>query len=307
MTAGNSLVSIAIATRNRKQEVLSALESCFAQTYRPLEVLVFDDASTDGTGDAVRKLFPDVRYVREEVNRGISALRNRGLREARGEFVFSIDDDAYYTDRGTVGRVVDHFRREPDAAVIAMPFVEPLRPAPPASRLQRGARLRTFTSCAYAIRRGVAIELQGYREFFFYRGEERDLSIRLLDRGFSIVYGDSSPVVHLYSPKRAWSQMFPFGIRSNLLFDWLNIPQPYVLPRLIIDAVQLALYRITPGQIPARLADIARGFFACAQYSRERSPVARRTYRLYRSLPGHGPVTHAGDIPSPASNSSRID
>jgi len=306
MKTDTPLVSIAITTRNRKEELLNALESCFAQAHRPLEILVFDDASTDGTEEAVRRSFPDARYVREKSNRGIAALRNRGLREARGEFVFSIDDDAYYTDPSTVDRVVELFQREPNAAVVAMPFMEPFRPALVGENLRSPARLKAFISCAYAIRRKAALDMGGYREFFFYRGEERDLSIRLLERGFSIVYGDTPPVVHLYSPKRTWSQMFPLGIRNNLLFDSLNIPHPYVLPRLIMDAIQLAVYKITPRQVLTRLADIVWGFSACVRYARERSPVSRNTYRLYRNLPGHAPVAHSGDIPPPASRKSPI-
>ena len=299
-------VSIAIFTRNRKEELLKALASCFAQDHRPLEVLVFDDASTDGTEEAVRAAFPDVRFFREERNRGIAALRNRGFQEAKGEFVFSIDDDAYYTDPKTISTVVQQFQREPETAVVAMPFVEPLRQGFPANQLHASDRLRAFVSCAYAIRRSVAMELEGYREFFFYRGEERDLSIRLLERGFRIVYGNSAPVVHLYSPKRAWSQMFPLGIRNNLLFDSLNIPHPYVLPRLALDAVQLFLYKITLAQVFPRLAYILRGICACVKYAAIRRPVSRETYRLYRNLPNHAAASSGpgqGPAESPASGS----
>ena len=293
-------VSIVLFTRNRKEELLTALESCFAQDHRPLEVLVFDDASTDGTEEAVRTSFPEVRFFREESNRGIAALRNRGFQEARGELVFSIDDDAYYTDPSTIRCVVAQFRREPEAAVIAMPFVEPLRQGCVATTLNTSDRLRAFISCAYAIRRATALELGGYREFFFYRGEERDLSIRLLDRGFRIVYGQSPPVVHLYSPKRAWSQMFPLGIRNNLLFDSLNIPHPYVLPRLALDAVQLFLYKLTITQVFSRMAFILRGFLACVKYASLRDPVSKETYRLYRTLPTHGPASAPAPTPGPA-------
>ncbi len=294
----NPRVSIVLVTRNRKADLRNALESCLAQDHRPLEVLVFDDASTDGTEAVVRAEFPEVRFFREETNRGIAALRNRGFREATGEFVFSIDDDAYYTDASTVSAVVRHFQNEPTAAAIAMPFVEPLRGASVTSGPTCGTELRSYISCAYAIRRRLALDLDGYREFFFYRGEERDLCIRLLDHGFRILYGDSPPVVHLYSPKRAWSQMFPLGIRNNLLFDSLNVPHPYMLPRLAIDAAQLFLYKLTPYQVPSRIAYILRGFGACVKYAALRRPVSDATYRLYRRLPGHG--ASAAPAPTPA-------
>ncbi len=301
MTADRPLASLVVITRNRRDELAVALESCFAQDYRPLEVLVFDDASTDGTDTLVRERFPDARYFREDHNRGIAAMRARGFREARGEFVFSIDDDAYYTGARTVADVVEQFHAHPEAAVMALPFIEPRRGGTaPAGPPETGTRLRAFISCAYAIRRQAALDAGSYREFFFYRGEERDLSIRLLDRGHAILFCRTAPVVHLYSPKRAWDRMFPLGIRNNLLFDWLNIPHPCVLPRMALDAAQLAVYKVTLLRFPARLVHIARGFGACVKYGRLRRPVSRTTYRLYRDLPNHSPVAPPGDIPAPA-------
>ena len=61
-----ALASICIVTRNRKADLLRALGSCLAQSYRPLEVLVFDDASTDGTEQDVLARFPQVRYFRSD-------------------------------------------------------------------------------------------------------------------------------------------------------------------------------------------------------------------------------------------------
>ncbi len=309
MTAQNPLVSVVIPTRNRKKELATAIESCLAQSYQPLEILVLDDASDDGTEAAVRESFPEVRFFREETNRGAAALKNRGFREARGEFVFGIDDDAYYTDAATVGEVVGEFLREPNTAVLALPFVEPLRDAVTASGLNqapdRGLRLRSFVSCAYAIRRSAALESGGYREFLFYRGEERDLAVRLLDRGLEIAYVRTPPVVHLYSPKRAWLTMFPLGIRNNLLFDSLNVPQPYTLPRIAIDSLELMVYKLTPSQVFPRMAQIAAGLAACVKYARHRRPVSRATYARYRSLPSHGPAACPGEVPAPVARTSR--
>jgi GT2 family glycosyltransferase len=304
MTDG-PLVSITIATRDRKQELLAALASCAAQTYRPLEILVFDDASSDGTEAAVREYFPDVRYFREGTQRGIAAIRNRGLREARGRYVFSIDDDGYYTDPQTVAEAVDDLEQHPRAAVLALPFIEPLRADPPtAEPATEFQPLRSFVSCAYAVRRETALEAGGYREFFFYRGEERDLSIRLLNCGFEILYGRTEPVVHLYSPKRAWRQMFRFGVRNNLLFDWLNIPHPYALPRMAADAAQLIAYKLRLWHLPARIGYVLLGICACIRYAGQRRPVTRESYRLYRSLAAHGPAPWRGEPPPPAGSHS---
>ena len=92
------LVSVIVPTYNRAELVGQTLASVRAQTYRPIEVIVVDDGSTDNTGEVVRA-FADkarqdlsVRCVAQQ-NQGAPIARNRGLLEARGEFIQFIDSD----------------------------------------------------------------------------------------------------------------------------------------------------------------------------------------------------------------------
>ena len=290
-SATRTAATVVIATRNRCEEVLRAVQSALEQSYRPLEVLVYDDASTDGTLEAVRRQFPEVRAVRSEQHVGYIVLRNRGFRDAAGDIIFSIDDDAYFTGADTVARTVALFAKNPRAAAVALPYVEP---SADASRLMpevvANRRLRGFVGCACALRRDIAISLGGYRDFFVHQGEERDLAIRLRERGYEIVFGDTDPIVHMYSPKRDRSVMAYLGVRNTLLFDVLNVPLPYVVPRLAADAFNLFRYRLTCRSAPTRLGYVLSGMLSCATYWRLRKPVRRETYRLYRELPTHGPL-----------------
>ncbi len=86
-------VSVVITTYNRCRLVGRAIQSALDQAWPELEVLVVDDASTDGTPDLMRSSYPHVRYVRQNSNRGVSAARNRGLREASQPWVVFLDDD----------------------------------------------------------------------------------------------------------------------------------------------------------------------------------------------------------------------
>jgi GT2 family glycosyltransferase len=285
-------VSIVISTRNRREDVLTAVESCLSQRYEPLEVLVYDDASTDGTAEAVRARFPEVRVFIGKSQVGYLVWRNRGIRDAAGEFVLSIDDDSYFTDADTVGRLVRQFAQCPRAAAIALPYFEPdfgrrdqwMPDVPP------GTPLRSYVGCAHALRRRVVLELGGYREFLTHQGEERDLCIRLRERGWGVIYGDTPPLVHRYSPNRDRDRVNYFGYRNTLLFSGLNAPQPYVIPRMLIDAVQLLRYRFRWKSLPAKAAAVAAGFHAIWTHRAHRMPVSRATYAEYRSLPGHGPL-----------------
>jgi glycosyltransferase involved in cell wall biosynthesis len=86
-------VSVVIPTYNRSAQVLRALDCVFAQTAPVHEVIVVDDGSTDGTAENIQSQHGlRVRVVRQH-NRGVSAARNRGICEARGEWVAFLDSD----------------------------------------------------------------------------------------------------------------------------------------------------------------------------------------------------------------------
>ncbi len=96
-------VSVIVAAFNVADLVGRALESVRAQTFEDWEVIVVDDASTDGTPYAVASLAEidaRIRLVRQEVNRGPAAARNRGIEEALGDWVAVLDaDDAWRPER----------------------------------------------------------------------------------------------------------------------------------------------------------------------------------------------------------------
>ena len=88
------LVSVVLPTHNRSRWLRDAISSVLGQTSRSLELLVVDDASDDDTREVVASFQdPRLRYLRNETNRKLSASRNRGIREARGEWIAFLDDD----------------------------------------------------------------------------------------------------------------------------------------------------------------------------------------------------------------------
>lgn len=94
-TAPPPLVSVLVPTRNRASLLPRALESVWAQRRDDVEVLVVDDASTDGTDAYLASLARQgrVRHLRNDRPLGACVARNRALREARGMYVTCLDDD----------------------------------------------------------------------------------------------------------------------------------------------------------------------------------------------------------------------
>jgi len=86
-------VSVILPCYNAHRFLAEAVESARAQTFRDIEVIVVDDGSTDPqTAEALSRLPPDVRVLRQE-NRGLAGARNRGFEEAAGRFVVPLDCD----------------------------------------------------------------------------------------------------------------------------------------------------------------------------------------------------------------------
>jgi glycosyltransferase involved in cell wall biosynthesis len=86
-------VSVVIPTHDRVDLVRRAVSSVLAQSLPPTEVIVVDDGSTDGTAEELRLRFPSVRVVELGERRGVSAARNRGIEESRGEWIALLDSD----------------------------------------------------------------------------------------------------------------------------------------------------------------------------------------------------------------------
>src|SRR5215213_2556152 len=90
------VVTFLIAAYNRRDVLLGTLgqlRRCGLPA-ESFETIVVDNASTDGTADAVAEAFPEVVLIRQTVNRGACA-KNAGLQYARGKYIVFLDDDSY--------------------------------------------------------------------------------------------------------------------------------------------------------------------------------------------------------------------
>jgi glycosyltransferase involved in cell wall biosynthesis len=95
------LVSVVLPTFNRAHLLKSALASVLSQTYKNLEIIVVDDASTDDTQQVVAVIKDHrLRYIRHVATKGGSAARNTGILAAIGSYIaFLDDDDEWYPEK----------------------------------------------------------------------------------------------------------------------------------------------------------------------------------------------------------------
>jgi GT2 family glycosyltransferase len=113
------LVSIVIVSYNSRSHLPRCLASiCRHEQLTPYEVIVVDNASSDGTAEEIERSFPDVRLVRRSRNAGFAAGVNEGIRAARGEFFLLLNPDAELT-QPILEPMVDYLRGHADAGLLA--------------------------------------------------------------------------------------------------------------------------------------------------------------------------------------------
>lgn len=183
-------MSCVVSVFDGERFLAQAIDGLLAQTYRPLQVVVVDDGSRDGSARVARGYGERLVEVVEVPHRGLAAARNAGLARARGELVgFPDADDLWRPEK--VARQVDHFRARPGLDVSATEhrnFLEPGHAPLPAWRLrylEMEARGEALIATILA-RRGVVDRLGGFDEAFVGCGEDIDWLLRLREAGATV-------------------------------------------------------------------------------------------------------------------------
>lgn len=187
-------ISAVIPLYQKRHRIESCLASVRNQTHPPVDVIVVDDGSTDGSGEIANEVGRGwIRYIRQE-NQGVSAARNLGLALAKGKYVAFLDaDDTWRPDHlATLAKLAREF---PDATILGTGWTERSQPVIDAALaateqevgldlfLRRGALGRhMFATPAVAVRRecvsSIALFPLGSRI-----AEDQDAWITLLEMG----------------------------------------------------------------------------------------------------------------------------
>ncbi len=246
------LVSVIILSFNRRDEMRECLQSVYAQDYPDFEIVMLDNASTDGSVEMLEAEFPSVRLIRLSENVGSSAGRCLALEKASGKYVLQIDNDATLSPPDAMRRMVKRFEAEDDLGVIFAKVVDPptgrvYRPGYGDAHVEDEFYTWRFHGCIAMIRR-EAITKAGYYlpAEFFRAGEENDLATRVQDCDYNILYMPSIVAYHKLSPKaRDKSEIIFLTVRNNIRVAWKFFP--------VGRALFLTLWRI-PRYLVTRLA-----------------------------------------------------
>jgi len=246
-------VSFLIITYNRKDDLTEVMNCLLKQTYQPLEIIVVDNNSTDGTDKVFDRMFdlPHIRYFKMSENLGVSGGRNVAIKKATGEILITIDDDAILEDPEATTKIVKKFSEEPYVGVLAFKIVNYF-----SGKLQKNAfpcrdkkrdpdrefETTWFIGAGHAIRREVYETVGIYRDYWPWGSEEYDLALQTVNLGFKIVYFPKVVVRHKISPAGRISNLGRFkaiALKHRLKAAILNLPWYSVLTMLLVRSVQV--------------------------------------------------------------------
>ncbi|WP_258349072.1 glycosyltransferase [Saccharopolyspora gregorii] len=232
--------TVVVITHDRRDELLRTLEHMTALPERA-PVIVVDNASGDGSAEAVRARFPEVTVLVEPVNAGAVA-RNHAVRCATTPYVTFCDDDVRWQP-GAIRTAVDLLDRHPDiGAVMGRCLVEPdlvedpltpeLRDSPvPAPPWLPGTALLSVMAGLTTVRVSAFRAAGGFSERLWLGGEEELLAIDLVRAGWWLCWAEEVVVHHRPSGRRDSRGRRRLGIRNTLLTTWARRPLGAALRR----------------------------------------------------------------------------
>jgi GT2 family glycosyltransferase len=285
--------TVAIVTRNRRDEVRRALTSAMNQTVA-CELVVVDDASGDGTAEMVADEFPGTRLIRCEQRSGTLAARNRAVHAASAEVVIMLDDDAAFSTPDVVAQTLPEFDEQKVGAV-SIPHLDlvdgelewRVRPG----RSGSPEAVSAFVGCSHALRRSAFVAVEGYREWMGNYGEEGELALRMLDRGYVVLLGRSDPIHHFRSSiGRDKSNEMRSRTRNTILNIAMLAPTRVLPEQFLLHSAYLLVDVLRTGYPLAFAGGVREGVVESWRRRSQRKPVSAATFRLSERLRRHEPL-----------------
>lgn len=223
-------LSIIIVSWNAKRLLLECLQSLtYEHSAYSTEIIVVDNASTDGSPEAVQEQFPHVKLVRNDANLGFAKGNNIGIKQSIGEYICLVNSDVKVL-KGCLDRMYDYMDRHPSVGILGPKILWPdltlqdscrkfptllnnlfpaiaLDKAFPRSKIFSGEHMRYFphdrvrtvdslVGCFLMVRREAIYQVGLFDERFFIYVEEVDWCKRFWNSGWEVVFYPHAQVIH---------------------------------------------------------------------------------------------------------------
>lgn len=302
------ILSIVIVNWNIRDMLAQCLESVYAHPPQDqFEVLVIDNASTDGSAAMLRVRFPQARLIENRENVGFARGNNQAIQQTTGDYVLLLNPDTQVRP-GALQTLVDFMQEHPEAGAAGAYILNPdgslqtsCYPVPTLSRelwrlfhldalhaygvyhmndwdVKSPRQVEALLGACLMVRRSILDQTGLLDEDYFIYTEEIDLCYRIRQAGWSIFWVPCAQVVHYggQSTRQVATDMFLRLYQSKILyFRKHHGPLAVLLYKLILLASGLFRVLISPF-----------AFLESAPRRQEHLKLAQRYWRLIAALPG---------------------
>ncbi|MTJ11420.1 glycosyltransferase family 2 protein [Anabaena sp. UHCC 0187] len=277
--------TIVFTTHNRYELLIKAIQAAKRQSVA-VDIIVMDDNSTDGTSEMMSRDFPDIQYYRSPENKGPCYQRNKGIELSKTKIVFPLDDDSILDSEYTIEQTLREFN-DPQVGAVAIPFINILQDQMIWTKAPNQEQIyvtHAYVAAAHAVDREKFLSIGGYRELFFYMGEEGDVCIRLLEKGFYVRLGTADPIYHYQPPNRISKRPDVFGRQNDILFSYFNTPTS-ILPLSLIGTTLKGIWFGLKVRRPLYMLEgFYKGYSIALKKKGMRNPVDQDCFQVYRLL-----------------------
>jgi GT2 family glycosyltransferase len=279
-------VLIGIVSKNRAAILPRAIESALAQVGVETSVMVIDDHSEDNTRELVSN-YPSVHWEFLSESKGYLFARNKMMQNSDARFFCSLDDDSWFLDSDTLAKAIRFLDSHPDVAAIGFDILSPddhekRDESPP-------YETNNFIGCGHMLRLSAMREVNFYDPNpGFYGGEEKDLCLKLINKGHKIM---AMPGLNVWHDKTNVSRnlhaQHRSGVCNDLVFWFRRAPFLYLLPGLMIKIIKHIWFsaRYKSGFLFLDgLSGIGMFLSLAFRAKLKRSSVSPQAFKIYNSL-----------------------
>lgn len=279
-----ALVTVNILSYNRIADLQHTLKKVFEQDYKNIEVIVVDNASSDGSTDMIKTYFPTVKLIQLKNNIGIAGW-NKGFEAARGEFILMLDDDSFPVENSIL-KAVECINSDKKIGVACLKVYNETEKRYETGHINK-KEPNTFIGCGALIRKSILKETGYFNELLFLYEHETEFSMRVYNSGFIIKYCESSLVNHCTSlsnrnikNKSDYRRKY-FISRNYIIILLLH----FSLYRIMIFLPQLVFARMLMSIIEKTffitLKGISDGFIRAIRNIKTRSILSKEVQKFY--------------------------
>jgi GT2 family glycosyltransferase len=290
------LVSVVSLSHNRKANIAELLAALRLQTYPRFEVLLVDNASTDGTAEMVRRDFAEVRLIETGSNLGAVAY-NLGFEAARGAYLLEMDDDGLPGNTDWIAQVVARFEANPRLGAVCCTvrmrdtgrIAHDSPQFVPEGSTDLGYPGVAFNGTGAGLRATALRDAGGYPRHFSMIYIELHLCTKLLAAGWQLRHFPTIEVWHSRISSSSNPPLSYYGLRNYYWYVWQFYPWPHVLSETLHELGSHTKL-VLRGQIPpaAFWRATRDAFLGARQVLTQRRPVSGATLKYMQWVRRHG-------------------